>query len=387
MVASAASRAKFIASVKSWLSEKNADGIDIDWESPCSPERNDPIQITCAQFRDVADPGSSCPKDTKNFVLLLKELRAGLGPSAYISVASQAAEKGMADEDVNATSQYVDSWHIMSYDYQVSDLSGPAAAVMSPNAPLYNPPAPALQMSINQTVHNYLGAGVPRSKITIGVPFYSHTWFAPDLVSQGDSWKAFGHKGVVQGSCCGPFKTTFGAQPGPGCQMCGLYMYSEILAAGGDQWYDNQTQSGVAFFPKQGQDGYTAAGTWISYNPPQSVAAIVQYADAMGVRGVFAFDSSQDTKDYKLMNLIADTLGGHGSAAPPAPAPPSPPGPPGPSPTPGHGVCAGKPAGMYCVPGANHSFVYCPQGAQESCAARTCCKTTGPGAVVCDWCK
>jgi hypothetical protein len=42
----------------------------------------------------------------------------------------------------------------MSYDYQVSDLSGAAAAMMSPNAPLYNPDPPALQMSINQTVHN-----------------------------------------------------------------------------------------------------------------------------------------------------------------------------------------------------------------------------------------
>lgn len=34
MVATAASRAKFIASVKRWLTEKNADGIDLDWESP-----------------------------------------------------------------------------------------------------------------------------------------------------------------------------------------------------------------------------------------------------------------------------------------------------------------------------------------------------------------
>ena len=34
MVATAGSRAKFINSVKSWLTEKNADGVDIDWESP-----------------------------------------------------------------------------------------------------------------------------------------------------------------------------------------------------------------------------------------------------------------------------------------------------------------------------------------------------------------
>ena len=116
-----------------------------------------------------------CPADKANLLLLLKELRAGLGPDAYISMASQASEAGMEDEDVAAASQYIDSWHVMSYDYTVSDLTGAGAEVMSPNAPLYNPPAPALQKSINQTVVQYIKAGVPKSKISVGIPFYSHT--------------------------------------------------------------------------------------------------------------------------------------------------------------------------------------------------------------------
>lgn len=299
-------------------------------------------------------------------------------------------------------SAYIDSWHIMSYDYTVSDLSGEGAAVMSPNAPLYNPKPPALQKSINQTVWNYLAAGVDKSKLTIGLPFYSHTWFAPDLLTSSDpsAWKAFGNKGVVQGSCCGPFKSTFGAQPGQGCAMCGLYMYSEIVAALGSNsavWsvFDNQTASSIAFVQAPGgsDGGYTKAGTWISYNEPKSIKAMTDFAVKMGIRGVFAFDSSQDTKDYLLMNLIADTIGGHGSATPPSPAPtpgpappPSPPSPPPPTP-PGSGQCAGKPDGMYCVQGNNHSFVYCPQNAVESCAAQTCCKVAGKGTIMCDWCK
>ena len=145
------------------------------------------------------------------------------------------------------------------------------------------------------------------------------------------------------------------------------------------------------FFPTAGADGgYTAAGTWISYNGPAPVKAIAEYATAQGLHGVFAFDANQDTLEggawtYTLIHLVADT---------PGPAPPPPPGPspsPGPAPPPGpppaHGVCAGKAAGMYCVPGANSSFVYCPQGAVEHCAAKTCCKSTGPGKMVCDWCR
>jgi chitinase len=100
MVATQAARAKFIASVKSWMSTKQVDGVDIDWESPCSPARSDPVQITCTQFRTVADAGGNCPADIANFGQFLRELRAGLGPEAYISVASQASEQGMKDEDV-----------------------------------------------------------------------------------------------------------------------------------------------------------------------------------------------------------------------------------------------------------------------------------------------
>jgi hypothetical protein len=160
-------------------------------------------------------------------------------------------------------------------------------------------------------------------------------------------------------------------------------------------YFDNTTKSSIAFFPSPGNDaGYTEAGTWISYNEAKSVKAITEYCMSMGLRGAFAFDSSQDTKDYALMNLIADTIGGHGvapppgppSPGPPSPGPPSPPGPPPPTP-PGTGNCAGKAAGMYCVPGDNSSFVYCPQNAVEQCAAKTCCKATAPGAIVCDWCK
>ena len=99
---------------------------------------------------------------------------------------------------------------------------------------------------MNQTVHNYIAAGVPRSKITVGVPFYSHAWFAPSLLNgsgRGGGWQQFGNSGAVQGKCCGPFASTYGAQPGKGCGMCGLYMYSEILAAGGQAFHDDGTDS------------------------------------------------------------------------------------------------------------------------------------------------
>ena len=49
---------------------------------------------------------------------------AGLGEGAIISLASQAA-RALADEmDLKAVSEYIDIWHVMSYDYAVSDVPG-----------------------------------------------------------------------------------------------------------------------------------------------------------------------------------------------------------------------------------------------------------------------
>merc|ERR1712018_845175 len=90
MVASSASRTKFINSAKSWLSQHNADGIDIDWEYPCSEARTDSVKITCEMFRTVEDKGGKCPEDTNNLPIFLKELKAALGDK-LVTVASQAS--------------------------------------------------------------------------------------------------------------------------------------------------------------------------------------------------------------------------------------------------------------------------------------------------------
>ena len=59
MAATPTTRATFIQSCKDWLSQTGADGIDVDWEYPCSPARTDPVEITCT---DVSGPlVGNCP--------------------------------------------------------------------------------------------------------------------------------------------------------------------------------------------------------------------------------------------------------------------------------------------------------------------------------------
>ena len=123
----------------------------------------------------------------------------------------------------------------------------------------------------------------------------------------------------MQGACCGPLAATNGGKPGQVSNQCGTYMYDEVLAAlggpGSTTFYDNETQSDIAYFTGVGADGYTTPGTWVSYNGERSVKAIAAYAKALGLGGAFVFEPSMDTVDssgstwsYTLMNAIADTL-------------------------------------------------------------------------------
>jgi len=313
MISSSASRTKFINSAKSWLSQHNADGIDIDWEFPCSEARSDHVKITCETWRTVQDAGGKCPDDTNNFPVFLKELKASIG-SKLLTVASQAGITNAAKMGIVAATPYVDYWNVMTYDYTVSDVTGDTGSHFNPNCPLYNPTGSGVtEMSINYTISYYLSVGVPKSKLRVGIPYYAHTWYAPS--KSGDDWKTWGGVAEVQGQCCGPFKATYGAKFGKGCQQCGTMMYSEIQAAKPqDTFYDTVTKSDIAYWSAAGADSHTDKGVWATYNSKESVTAITKYAVDLGLAGVFIFDTSMDSMSggvftYELSNAIASALG------------------------------------------------------------------------------
>ena len=280
------------------------------------------MKITCDKFRTVHDDGGSCPQDTDGLVALLKEMREELGSDTYISVASQASKDNWEAMGIAEATPYVDHWHVMNYDYAVPDI--PDGAVMSPNQPLYTPKSPALQMSINYTISGYLAAGVPSQKIMVGMAMYGHTWYKPSL----DSWQQFGQTAEIQGKCCGPFKNTYGAAPGNACQQCGVMMYSEILAAigsgnGCETFHDEATVSDIAYCATAGADGYTSAGTWITYQGEESNMALIDYMKSMKLAGAFTFDTSMDllSPKFQLHKAISDRMAGTPTPTTPGPAP------------------------------------------------------------------
>ena len=132
----------------------------------------------------------------------------------------------------------------------------------------------------------------------------------PNTTTIISNYCQFGLQATYQGECGGPFRPTMGAKYGEYSQYCGTYLYSEIQRAGFDECFDNVTMTniGYAIEPK---DGFTSKGVWMSYQGPESVQAIVEFAKAKNLRGVFAFDISGDsilqngTFTYELTKEIA----------------------------------------------------------------------------------
>jgi chitinase len=160
------SRRRFVASAIELAIRSTGglfDGIDIDWEYP---------------VRGGLPTNVVRPEDRDNFTALLRELRRQLdeqgahdGRRYDLTIATMAGPGVTAQMHLDSVAAIVDWINVMTYDYH----SGSSIAHF--NAPLYTPtgdPTPAF--TIDSTVQLYLRAGVPASKIVVGIPFYGRVY-------------------------------------------------------------------------------------------------------------------------------------------------------------------------------------------------------------------
>ena len=144
MAADETHRKNFCKNCLAAVQKYNLDGIDIDWEYPTSS----------------AAGISSSPNDTKNFTLLMKDLRETLGDSMLVTMASSANAKYV---DFKNATQYMDFVNLMTYDMGKPPYH---------NAGLYT--SAKTKRSCEKSVDDHILAGVPREKIVLGIPFYGH---------------------------------------------------------------------------------------------------------------------------------------------------------------------------------------------------------------------
>jgi len=143
MAASDKYRRSFAKDCRRVVDEYGLDGIDIDWEYPTSSEAGI----------------SSSPDDTRNYTLLMRDLRKALGKKKLLTAATIADGKYI---DFKSCLRYMDFVNIMAYDVANppkhhttlfrSELSG--------------------RITVEESVEAHVKAGVPVEKLTLGMPLY-----------------------------------------------------------------------------------------------------------------------------------------------------------------------------------------------------------------------
>jgi chitinase len=144
----------------------NLDGIDIDWEYPT---------------QDMSGISAS-PNDTENYTMLMRDIREAIGSAKLLTHATVASAEYM---DHRALDAYVDFTNVMAYD-----MGNPP----SHHAALYRSERVG-GLTADDAVKAHLAAGVPRSKLVLGMPLYGRA--APTFQRPKDPTKAHEMEGYT----------------------------------------------------------------------------------------------------------------------------------------------------------------------------------------------
>jgi chitinase len=252
------------------IREYGVDGIDIVWEWPGY----------------TLNGGTE--DDAKNFILLLKDVRAAL--DAYQTVAFPKNEKTfgltaalpcvpeiVAYQDITELNNVLTELSLKTFD-----LHGDWNEKTGVNSPLYDQPPEKFSspgMSVDGCTERWVQGGVDKSKLNIGVPFYGRTFAGAD--------RQYGPHG--------------GADTVHWVEFGGVPQYDEILnnLSKMTSLRDHVTKTQYAYFAED--------GGLVSFDDNQSVCDKVEYTMKNNYHGIFIWDLSGDITETHSTPLL-DTV-------------------------------------------------------------------------------
>jgi len=170
----------------------------------------------------------------------------------------------------------IDFFNFMGYDYDGSwDTHAGHQANLYPNPANLN----STPFSTDAAINDYLAAGVPASKILLGMPIY------------GRAFESTGGLGQ-------PFNGV-----GGGSWENGIWDYKALPKAGATEMYDSVAGATYSYD--------AAAKELISYDTVDMVQRKVQYIKSKGLAGGMFWEASSDRNDSK--SLIAASHGALGA--------------------------------------------------------------------------
>jgi len=261
------------------------DGIDIDWEYPATAGNTGNI------FR---------PEDTQDFTDLLAEFRSQLdaqgaidGKHYLLTIAAPAGEDKYTNIQLSAVAQSLDWVNLMTYDFHgawdpITDFLAPLYAASNPP---YPPGSIQTKYYADYAVNAYLAAGVPGSKLIMGVPFYGRGWQGVPAGPNND--------GLYQTGTGGAPSQAGGANAEPGMDF---YRYLKALETtpGYTKYTHPETKAVWIYSP--------SAGIWWSYDDPTSLGVKMSYVKTKGLAGAMIWELAADTPAGDLINAVYNGL-------------------------------------------------------------------------------
>ena len=217
------------------------DGIDVDWEYP-GVDGSDNFLALLAEFRKQMD---------------------ALRPGLLLTVAVGPNPEMAGGRDLSGVARLVDEVGLMTYD-----MAGPWSQRTGFLAPLFGQDGHT--GGTVGVVHAYEEAGVPASKLLIGVPFYGYTWKkvpedADGLFQEGDG-------------------------------MRGDHPYSEIAGLTANYRLHRDPVSGSPWL-------FDGDQFW-TFDDPVSIRAKAVWAREHGLGGMMAWELGGDTASAALVKAM-----------------------------------------------------------------------------------
>jgi chitinase len=256
-------RAAFARSAVDIMHRYQLDGIDIDWEYPAIPGEAGNV------YR---------PEDKQNFTLMFRDVRHQLdslekltGRKYLLTTAVGGFSKFIQNTDMASAAKYLDYVNLMTYDYSGSGTAGHHTNLFaSGNNPAEN--------AGDRAVREYIAAGVPASKLVMGIAFYGRSWI---LAGNTDPIMS---NAVLSNARSGGY----------------TYLKDSLVDKNGfKRYWDNKANAPYLFNSTTKQ--------FISYDDETSVKAKCDYVMKNNMGGVMFWEYSSDPKLY-LLNTITEAL-------------------------------------------------------------------------------
>jgi chitinase len=189
-------------------------------------------------------------------------------------MAAGASDEFLEHTEMAKVQSYLDTVNLMAYDYYEPGED----ATTGHHAGLFTNPADAKKASADTSVQAYEKAGVPASKIILGVPFYGHVW------------------GHVADRNHGLFQP--GKQAAEG-EVSYRTIVGTMLNHGYVRYWDRTASAPYLYNPQ--------TQIFVSYEDPESLALKCRYALSRKLGGIMFWDYGSDNSG-ELLDTIHRAL-------------------------------------------------------------------------------